>query len=171
MKKFSIPEQLKGAALALILVLGLAAGFSNIGPLSSLLRDPSNDLANAETMVYFTGVNEIVGTGSTALQAVKTVNAKVGALIYLNHSQSGADLVYRLISNPPAESVPWTVRPNDYNASTNNKGWKLERVFKDGVEAIWNENDSTKFHQLFVGQEADGTKLLKVDSTGFTITD
>jgi hypothetical protein len=160
-----------GGFLAVLTVLGLAAGFSNIGPFSSLLRDPSNDLANAESPVYFTGVNELVGTSASALQEVKTVRAKAGALIYLHHNTSGADLMYRLISAPGAESVPWIVRPNDYHASTNNKGWKLERVFKDGVEAIWNSADLTRFHQLFVGSESDGTRMLKVDSTGFIVTD
>lgn len=67
------------------------------------------------------GRTSLTGGGSTALDGLTTTTLPVGYTIGL--FDAGIFRVYRLTASTAAESAPGTIRPDDYNASTNAKVW------------------------------------------------
>ena len=63
----------------------------------------------------------LTGGGSTALDGLATTSLSAGYLVAL--IISGALRFYQLTAGTTAESSPTTIRPDDYNASTNAKVW------------------------------------------------
>lgn len=63
-------------------------------------------------------------TDTTGLKAVVTVGVQIGTIVSFFDGSLGVNL-YKLFAGTDAESLPGIVRPNDYNASTNAKVWKL----------------------------------------------
>jgi hypothetical protein len=117
-------------------------------------------------------VTSLIGGDLTALDAIETAEVNAGARIMFLHTDSSADLQYVLINNPGPEVVPWMIRPDDYDAAQNDKGWKLVSVFKDGVVCAWDANypGQNRFRQIFSRTDSDGDATLHVDENQpFTI--
>lgn len=115
-----------------------------------------------------TEITALTGGTSTKLDSIATVGKGPGWLARIKHSSSGAELLYRLESGTTAESAPWTIRPDDYNGSTNAKVWNLCDIKKDGAPCLWNAT-SSKFHQM-IASESGGVVTDAIDQTGFQIT-
>jgi len=115
-----------------------------------------------------TAITGLTGGTSAKLDSIVTVSKGPGWLVCIAHSSSGAELIYRLEAGTTAEAAPWTIRPDDYNASTNAKVWNLKHAAKDGAPCLWNAT-SSKFHQI-VANEIGGVVTEAIDQTGFQIT-
>jgi hypothetical protein len=119
-------------------------------------------------------ITALIGGAATTLDSIITVGedgASTGTRVVLRHSASGADLEYVLIDSPGSEVVPWKIRPDDFDGSTNDRGWDLRAVRKDGLICAWDKSDNQRFYRLFSEPDDLGTLMLKPDSANpFTIT-
>lgn len=112
------------------------------------------------------GITALTGGANTALDNIATVNKTVGWLACVNHSS--ANLFYRLESGTTAEAAPWTIRPDDYDGSTNAKIWNLQLATKNGNSLLWNPSDS-KFYE-HGALTLDGVVTHSISGTGILIT-
>ena len=116
-------------------------------------------------------ITALVGGTSSDLDSVSTVNVSVGAFVCLYHAATGAVLAYRLTSGSPAETVPWDILPDDHNASTNAKYWRLLFVFRYGLICVWDKGNTQKFYPCFSEEVDSNVPALKPDiNNAFTIT-
>lgn len=113
-------------------------------------------------------ITGLTGGTSSKLDSIVTASKGPGWMVRIKHSSSGAELVYRLESGTTAENAPWTIRPDDYNGSTNAKVWTLVGIVKAGAPCLWN-SASSKFHQIIAG-ESGGVVTVDIDQAGFQIT-
>jgi hypothetical protein len=93
---------------------------SVIGVSSTPIATPSVNILRVEPSI--TGLD---GGGTTNLDSLSTVSGTyaVGIVIFL--VISGLPAIYQLIEGTDAESLPFVVRPNDYDSQTGTKRvWK-----------------------------------------------
>lgn len=78
---------------------------------------------------YLPLVVGLTGGGATKLDGRATVDNDAGEAVCLfDDAASSALRVYELAAGTDAESSPDVIRPDDYNASTNAKVWKLRNT-------------------------------------------
>lgn len=118
-------------------------------------------------VVNLTAITTLTGGGASALDGIPTAGTDgvdLGTRVVIHHAASGADLEFLFVSSPGAEVVPWVILPDDYNAATNDRGWSLRKVHKDGLICAWDSSNNQKFYRLFVEPDANGTAILKPDT-------
>lgn len=83
--------------------------------------------------------------------------------------QFADDVVVNFIrkASTTSQSVPWIVRPYDYNASNNAYQWVLDRVSKQGVPATYDADLGKWTYIVTVG--AANAVAVASDQTGFTL--
>jgi len=69
----------------------------------------------------------LTGGGNTKLDGVATTGLAVGTIVLVYDESSGETRIYRLSDTTGAvsDSIPIVIVPDDYNATTNHKVWKL----------------------------------------------
>lgn len=72
-----------------------------------------------------TTITEYTGGDAEDLDSIATVDRSPGQYIAFAHATDGLRF-YELISSTDAESSPTTIRPDDYNGTTNQKVWRLQ---------------------------------------------
>lgn len=79
------------------------------------------------------------------------------------------DVVGRWVrkASTAAQSVPWVVRPFDYDASNNADQWIIDRVTKQGQPCVY-DADSGLWHYFVAVGNANAVSLA-VDQTGFAL--
>jgi hypothetical protein len=88
--------------------------------------DPDEYSLISNTIQFLADVNSLTGGTSSDLDSVATVSRELGeAVAFFDGDSSDVFRVYELISSTDAESEPDTIRPDDYDASTNARVWKL----------------------------------------------
>ena len=79
---------------------------------------------------FLEGVTGLTGGGATKLDGYSTTGVTVDLVVVLIDGSTRR--FYQLVSGTDAESSPNVIRPDDYNAGTNAKVWKLRDVDTDG---------------------------------------
>lgn len=88
--------------------------------------DPDEYLLKASGIEWLPTITSKIGGTSVDFDDVVTAGVTVGKLFaFLDEDSTPVIRVYRLEAGTDAESVPDVIRPDDYNASTNAKVWKL----------------------------------------------
>jgi len=69
----------------------------------------------------------LTGGGDTKLDGIATTGLSVGTIVLVYDESSGETRIYRLsdTSGVVSDSIPIVIVPDDYNATTNHKVWKL----------------------------------------------
>lgn len=105
---------------------------------------------------------------STLLGGLATSSGQfpVGSVISLDFSN---DVVGRWVrkASTANQSVPWVVRPYDYDAGNNAYQWIIDRVTKQGQPTIY-DADSNKWHYIVAVGNANAVSMA-VDQTGFSL--
>jgi len=78
-----------------------------------------------EIMLNRPDITGLTGGGSTNLDGVTTTGLSIGTIVLVYDHSSGITRIYRLLSGTDAENSPLVIRPDDFNAVSNAKVWKL----------------------------------------------
>lgn len=91
--------------------------------------EPTQYLLKSAGIEYLPTVTSKTGGTSADLDYIATVGVTVGKMVAFRDLDSASILrIYELASGTDAESSPDVIRPDDYNASTNAKVWKLQAL-------------------------------------------
>jgi hypothetical protein len=134
--------------------------------------DPDEYSLISNTIQFLDDVNSLTGGTSSDLDSVATVARELGeAVAIFDGDSSDVFRVYELVASTDAESEPDTIRPDDYDASTNARVWKLRNSSAGGSSLPVDDTtsiardpaDNTKQARLDVGQVTTGnTRALQV---------
>lgn len=113
-------------------------------------------------------ITGLTGGTSTKLDSIVTLSKGPLWLVAVAHSSSGVEMIYRLESGTTAEAAPWTIRPDDYATTTNEKVWNLKLASKNGNALLWNPSDS-KFYEHGC-MTLNGQVVHSIGDTGISIT-
>jgi len=96
--------------------------------------DPDEYLLKAAGIEYLSTTTSRTGGTSADLDYIPTISRTVGNLVSFYDLDTTPDelKIYRLEAGTTAESDPDIIRPDDYNASTNAKFWRLLKVSGTG---------------------------------------
>lgn len=83
-------------------------------------------------------------TDTTGLKAIATISLLTDVMVFYRDS-SGSLYSYKLVSGIDAESLPNVVRPNDFDATTNQKVWKIANSVVTGSVTITSNNRVVQF--------------------------
>jgi len=124
---------------------------------------PANYLTRDRVIEYLPLVTGLTSGGPTNLDGVATTARAVNELVCLVDATAGADIwrAYELVASNVAESSPSIIRPDDYNASTNAKVWRL-RTTPSNVDAsnFATKSESIEYLRSVTGLTGGGaTKL------------
>jgi len=80
-----------------------------------------------EVMLNRPDIVGLTGGGNTKLDGIATTGLSVGTIVLVYDESSGETRIYRLsdTSGVVSDSIPIVIVPDDYNATTNHKVWKL----------------------------------------------
>jgi len=80
-----------------------------------------------EVMLNRPDIVGLTGGGNTKLDGVATTGLSVGTIVLVYDESSGETRIYRLsdTTGSVSDSIPIVIVPDDYNATTNHKVWKL----------------------------------------------
>ncbi|RKZ31230.1 hypothetical protein DRQ27_04115, partial [bacterium] len=80
-----------------------------------------------EVMLNRPDIVGLTGGGDTKLDGIATTGLSVGTIVLVYDESSGETRIYRLsdTSGVVSDSIPIVIVPDDYNATTNHKVWKL----------------------------------------------
>lgn len=78
-------------------------------------------------------------TAATALDAIATTAINAGEMLALV-SVAQTDYVYQLVSGTDAEAAPALIRPDDFDAGTNGKVWKLQGLYVNALTLLDGSN-------------------------------
>lgn len=115
-------------------------------------------------------INSLVGTGDDKLEALDTETEKAGQRLVFHHDVKGVDMEYLLVDSPAANPVPWLVKPRGYDATTNDKGWRLKRVMRDGIIMLHVQGTDDEFVMYAAAKEGGNItagpdqNIIKIDS-------
>lgn len=91
--------------------------------------DPTQYLLKASGIEWLPTVTSQIGGTSADLDAIPTAAVTAGkAVIFADADTNDVLRVYQLTAGTNAESAPSIIRPDDYNASTNQKVWVLKKI-------------------------------------------
>jgi len=91
--------------------------------------DPTQYLLKASGIEWLPTVTSQIGGTSADLDKVPTVGVTVGkAVVFADADTANVLRVYQLTAGTNAENAPSIIRPDDYNASTNQKVWTLRKI-------------------------------------------
>jgi len=101
--------------VCLLVVLAVLLGFS-------FAQSP-----RYEVMLNRPDIVGLTGGGNTKLDGVVTTGLSVGTIVLVYDESSGETRIYRLsdTTGVVSDSIPIVIVPDDYNATTNHKVWKL----------------------------------------------
>ena len=120
-------------------------GFGGLGPAYMMFRFKCNvgnwflvDKTNNSG-----AANVGVLTSKSDLEAVVTTSLVVGTTTNFIESTTGSNYTYQLVAGTDAINDPLVLHPNDYNAISNQKVWKLIQfdnwVYTEELATAWNE--------------------------------
>ena len=78
---------------------------------------------NYETMLNRPDITGLTGGGATNLDGIPTTELAVGTILIIYDGSESR--IYRLTAGTDAENPPAVIRPDDFNATTNAKVWKV----------------------------------------------
>jgi len=128
--------------------------------------DPDEYSLISNTIQFLADVNSLTGGTSSDLDSVATVSRELGeAVAFFDGDSSDVFRVYELVSSTDAENEPDTIRPDDYDAATNARVWKLRNSSAGGASLPVDDTtsiardpvDNTKQSRLDVGLVSTGT--------------
>lgn len=96
-------------------------------------------------------------TDETTLKDIGTIGIATGAhVVYRDTGAANVLRVYELVAGTNSESSPDIIRPDDYNASTNAKVWKLA-VIGGSTAGVWKMSGSWNASTNVVPSSGDST--------------
>ena len=96
--------------------------------------DPTQYLLKAAGIEYLPTTTSKTGGTAADLDNIATATVTVGKVVAFRDLDSASIFrIYELASGTDAESSPDVIRPDDYNAVTNQKVWKLQSLGMAGV--------------------------------------
>ena len=101
-------------------------------------ESPDEYPLKTEVIIYYKTVSSLTGGTAADLDYVPTVALDVDTIVGFYDNDPATDVVrlYQLVAGTDAESSPDVIRPDDYDASTNAKIWRLLRVASDLSGAV-----------------------------------
>ena len=87
--------------------------------------------SNYEVMLNRPDITGLTGGGTTNLDGIPTTGLAVGTIIIVYDGSESR--IYRLTAGTDVENPPAVIRPDDFNATTNAKVWKV-RISSDPAE-------------------------------------
>jgi hypothetical protein len=129
--------------------------------------DPTQYLLKASGIEWLPTVTSQTGGTAADLDAIATVAVTVGkAVMFKDADTSNLIRLYQLIASTDAESAPTTIRPDDYNASTNAKVWRNFPLDVAVIAEPVNGLSSSVANEVCLFNGTDGKQLKRATTTG-----
>lgn len=129
--------------------------------------DPDEYLLKASGIEWLPTVTSQIGGTAADLDGIATVDIAVGkAVMFKDADSSNLVRLYQLIAGTDAESAPTTIRPDDYNASTNAKVWRQYPLDVAVVAEPVNGLSSSVANEVVLFNGTDGKQLKRATTTG-----
>jgi len=129
--------------------------------------DPTQYLLKASGIEWLPTVTSQTGGTAADLDAIATVAVTVGkAVMFKDADTSNLIRLYQLIASTDAESAPTTIRPDDYNASTNAKVWRNFPLDVAVIAEPVNGLASSIANEVCLFNGTDGKQLKRATTTG-----
>jgi len=128
--------------------------------------------SNYEVMLNRPDITRLTGGGATNLDGIPTTGLAVGTIIIVYDDSESR--IYRLTAGTDVENPPAVIRPDDFNATTNAKVWKM-RISSNPAETEHGEgggtgwsltgNDGTDTSTNFIGTTNNQPLVIRTNNT------
>lgn len=124
---------------------------------------------DVSNLKYDPAITGLTGGGATKLDGIVTVGVAVGRVQSVRDTSTNQIYQYELIADTGVESSPVTIRPDDYNASTNAKVWALRGLHATQINAstgIYSGGNVTIQNNIVVSGANDAVENSLPDADG-----
>ena len=129
--------------------------------------DPTQYLLKASGIEWLPTTTSQIGGTAADLDAIATVGVTVGkAVMFKDADTSNLIRLYQLIASTDAESAPTTIRPDDFNSSTNAKVWRNFPLDVAVIAEPVNGLSSSIANEVVLFNGTDGKQLKRATTTG-----